>query len=186
MLAVRGHASIFSAAVRMMAMRRYTNGLAIRYGGSRSALRAVGLTLVIGFAAPEPSSAQTAGGFAGGFAEGMERGAAIRAHHAEALERAENARREKLCNAALENYLASKGPTPPPMCSPPGTEAPSVEAEQPTAPVEEGKPGAQASTTNCISDVAGGSQCTTLMAGRPTVFTNCSADTAGGTHCTRN
>ncbi len=80
-------------------------------------------TLVVVGSAAQPALAGgfDYGGFAGGFSEGYARGVAIRARHAQALAASEDAKRERLCNNALESYLAGKGPMPPPMCNSAGT-----------------------------------------------------------------
>lgn len=158
-------------------------------------MRVIGVVFcALAVAIPCGASAQAAGGFAAGLSQGLERGAAIRERHAAAFANEQAAKRQTLCNKALENYLAGKGPVPPPMCNPPGSTPGAAVAAAPSAtPLP--PPSAQASLaapsgpnfTNCTAaDVTGATHCTTLGAGQPPTFTNCTPDGLGGTRCRTN
>lgn len=143
---------------------------------------------------PSMASAQAWGSFAGGFSQGLQNGAAIRERRAAANANEQAAKREQLCNKALENYLAGKGPIPPPMCNPPGS-SPAPAVAMAPAPAPFSPPPAQASVAapsgpsfkNCSApDVTGATHCATTGAGQPPAFTNCTPDGLGGTRCTTN
>ena len=140
---------------------------------------------------PSMASAQAWGSFAGGFSQGLQNGAAIRERHAAAFANEQAAKRQQLCNKALENYLAGKGPIPPPMCSPPESAQPAAVTVAPAAALLPPPP-AQASLSapagpsfkNCsAADVTGATHCTTSGAGQPPTFTTCTPDGLGGTRC---
>ena len=143
---------------------------------------------------PSMASAQAWGSFAGGLAQGLQNGAVIRERRAAAYANEQAAKREQLCNKALENYLAGKGPIPPPMCNPPGS-SPAPAIAMAPAPAISTPPSAQASLAaptgpsfkNCSApDVTGATHCTTTGVGQPPAFTNCTPDGLGGTRCATN